>query len=163
MWKYLVRGIYQRGDLKLKLVKISVQGPFNAFHHLLGHSLSLKCKWDSSSGVGGGDPDWFYLDVCTSPCVHICTWVLILAVFSCFPTFPVILCWCNCNWRLGQEYSGSQRNGKKFCCFLLFFPPFCVQYTCLLPARSIPVTIFMSQKLNMVLLQMNFNHIWFWN
>ena len=30
MWKYLVGGIYQRGDLKLKSVKISVQGPFNA-------------------------------------------------------------------------------------------------------------------------------------
>ena len=29
VWKYLVSGIYQRGDLKLKSVKISVQGPFN--------------------------------------------------------------------------------------------------------------------------------------
>ena len=28
VWKYLVGGIYQRGDLKLKSVKISVQGPF---------------------------------------------------------------------------------------------------------------------------------------
>ena len=28
VWKYLVSGIYQRGDLKLKSVKISVQGPF---------------------------------------------------------------------------------------------------------------------------------------
>ena len=28
VWKYLVGGIYQR-DLKLKSVKISVQGPFN--------------------------------------------------------------------------------------------------------------------------------------
>ena len=29
VWKYLVGGIYQRGDLKLKSVKIGVQGPFN--------------------------------------------------------------------------------------------------------------------------------------
>ena len=28
VWNYLVGGIYQRGDRKLKSVKISVQGPF---------------------------------------------------------------------------------------------------------------------------------------
>ena len=31
VWKYLVGGIYQRGDLKLKSVKISVQGPFKVW------------------------------------------------------------------------------------------------------------------------------------
>ena len=35
VWKYLVGGIYQRGDLKLKSVKISVQGPFKKKYLLL--------------------------------------------------------------------------------------------------------------------------------
>ena len=90
-------------------------------HFLWSVNDLMRLKLRSVFFLGGGDPVLFYLDVCTSPCVHSCTWVLILAVFSCFPTFPVLLCWCNCNWRLGQEYSGSQRNGKQFCCCC--FPP----------------------------------------
>ena len=33
MWKYLVGGIYQRGDLKLNSVRINVQGPFKRQKH----------------------------------------------------------------------------------------------------------------------------------
>ena len=41
--KYLVSGIYQRRDLRLKSVKISVQGPFN--------KLSFKIYWGVLRGV----------------------------------------------------------------------------------------------------------------
>ena len=39
VWKYLVGGIYQRGDLKLKSVKIGVQGPFNGCS-----SQTVQCR-----------------------------------------------------------------------------------------------------------------------
>ena len=42
VWKYLVGGIYQRGDLKLKSVKISVQGPFNANNTAYNSDINME-------------------------------------------------------------------------------------------------------------------------
>ena len=44
VWKYLVGGIYQSGDLKLKSVKISVQGPFK-YEHNARSIISIYIPW----------------------------------------------------------------------------------------------------------------------
>ena len=52
VWKYLVSEIYQRGDIKLKSVKISVQGPFKIV--LLVNSLTHAfVSWNKSDLCDG--------------------------------------------------------------------------------------------------------------